>query len=72
MSDHLLKQILSGEFTPDYNEHAKLLDAQSFAEKFGGVYRDGKPGGLQRVRLEGCDYFWSVDTGEYDGWGRSS
>lgn len=69
--DHLMKQIALGEFDPPYLEESRSMTAQDFAKKHGvdvkgtGVY-------MYRVDLGPHEYFWNVETGNFDGFGRMS
>lgn len=66
--DHILKQALLGEFALHDNQ-AEGMTAEQFAAAHGVEVHVGTM--LLVVTVDLCDYFWSRDTGCYDGWGRA-
>jgi hypothetical protein len=68
--EHLFRQAREGEFAL-LSSQAKTMTATQFAAAHGADVKPAAPGGQDRVTVDGCDYFWSPVTGQYDGWGRA-
>ena len=69
---HILKQAELGEFAL-LKKHAKGMTAEKFAESFNGELNYwGKDNYYKCVEIEGIEYLWVTETGEYDGWNKKT
>lgn len=65
---HLFKQAKEGEFAL-LSDQARQMSSEQFAVLHQVSIRHGV---MDCVTVEGCEYYWSRETGKYDGWGRSA
>jgi hypothetical protein len=66
--DATMAQARLGEFDPEFGEQAKQMTAQEFARH----HKVTVEGLVQYLVTVGThDYYWSKETGKFDGWGRS-